>query len=612
MPVIRVRPVSPLWNLDRELDYLISDRDEALFGQRVLVPLGSQKTPELAIVTDQLAHSEFAKRPIDRVLREPSVISREHMVFLEQVARRYCVSLGEILALAIPDFMPRAAASIGFPKTANRAHERHIDNRLGGGITRKVSLTAPRSEIVGGTLIPNWVQVAIRDSKDALSGNRTVMICVPEQSDIELLCLAFARLAPEIKLVAQPRDETRSQRYVRFRTLQEDGLKVSIVTRSGILWEQNNLGLILVHDDLDDSFREPGSPFYSVWEVALLRASELVAVHFISAYRSGHLQRLVHLGYLNSHGSDTPIRNIEFSEPSELSQKTIIPFLKKAVSTGTALILTTRKGSHVAIRCRQCGGARNCLICEAPYWMNSLGRIECRVCRQAAAGSCEQCGSNELSPGKLGSTRIAADLGKALPGARVIEVDANSTVNFGGKPNQIVVATPGTAPYLSEGYSGLVVFDAMAWQNSLHPTSELIAHRDWLGTIELLQPSAPVYLRNVDSAVAQRFVLGQFISVAATAVNEAVEHDLYPQTKYLRIELDSPLTESACELVIDAGAEVLKVLPGQRSTIIGRIPASHTVTLADALRPWVRTQKPSKTNPKRRPVTIELDFEAWR
>lgn len=607
MPAVSVRAVTPIWSLDRDLDYLVEDAEEIKIGQRVLVPLGKQKSLEVALVTAVMRKSPHATRPIDRVLKEPPIVSEEHIAFLEQVARRYCVSLGEILGLAIPDFMPRAAAAIETTDNANLFGI--VKNRM---TSRTVIVTKARSEVVAGELMPDWVDHSIRESLKSIASGLSVLICVPEQSDVKVLTRFFELLAPETPIIPQMTSETKSQRYLRFRKIQNPVPKVAIVTRSGILWQVANLGKVILHDDLDESLRDPGSPFYSAWEVALLRSSEKVDVVFLAAYRSAQLQRLVEMGYLKSMGVDEPIRDIEFSRPDELGQKSIIPFLRKCIRNGTALVLTTRKGSNSSVHCQSCGIPRTCGTCNGSFWVNPGKSIECRVCTSEVLGNCKNCGEKGIRLGKLGASRIAADIGKAIPGVRVVEIEAEPKHSVLAKSNQIVVATTGSAPYLREGYSGLVVFDSAAWQGSSHPTAELVSHRDWLGAIELLKPSAPVYLRNIDSGIAQKFVLGRFIETSNAAVASARGAGLYPESKYFRIECDPNSASELADLISAASAEVLKVITGDRSIIVGRVPTNKSLALADAIRPWVKIQKPSRANPKRRPVAIEFDFEAWR
>lgn len=609
MVAVRVRAISPLWSLDRDLDYLCDSDSTFSIGQRVLVPLGKQKNPEMAVVIENLDDVGFATRPLASILMEPPIFDEVHLDFLKNVARRYCVSLGEVLQLAAPDFMPRVAVKVHSPATEQN---RQPSTAGSGDPKRYAILTRSRSSSLSEMVIPDWVNQVVRKTEQTYEAGASVMLCVPEDSDVHLVEAAMRRLAPDIPVVAPVSNETKSQRYLRFRTLQSDSPKLAIVTRSGILWQMSNLGRILVHDELDDSMREQASPYYNCWEIALLRSSATVAVEFLSPYRSAPLQRLVEMGYVNGEETEQPIRNIEFSSADELASKSAAPFVKRCATQGTVLVVTTRRGSNSNLRCSQCGSPKTCSECGGVFWIDGAGRVGCKICQVALLGTCSTCEGSDFRPGKTGATRIATDMGKALPGLRIIEVDGTSPKEFSAKPNQVVIATVGSAPYLAEGYSGLLIYDASAWQSNPHPTSEILGYRDWLGALELLQPDAPVYLRNCDPGVAQRFALGQFVSTAKRDVQTALVSSLYPAYKYLRIECDNELASEAAKQAELAGAEVLKVTKSARSMVLCRLASERSLGFSDAFRVWLRLQKPSKQNPRKRPVTIEFDYEAWR
>lgn len=604
-----MRVISALWSLDRELDYLLGQFEPPAIGQRVLVPLGKQKSPEVAVVVAVLDESEHANKPIAEILREPPVLNQTHLEFLGLVARRHCVSLGEVLAVAIPDFMPRAAL------VATQFHEpdqSQADSHQIQQASRIAALTTPRSSLLRESIVPGWVELAIKKSIPMIESGRSVMICVPEQSDADLLAKYFSSEQPEVPLVVTQSGETKSQRYLRYRSMQTHLPKVAIVNRSGLLWQMANLGLIVVHDELDDSLREQSSPYYNAWELALLRSEFGAEVVIASPYRSAHIQRLVERNYLLDSSASLPLTRVEYSTPDEIKSKSILPFVKRCLDMGSLLVLTTRRGSNVNASCDGCGNPQTCNSCGGAFWINQSGNFECRACKSALIGRCQKCGGEAFRPGKVGATRIASDLGRALPGTRVVEVDAEHPASLRPLPNQIIVATVGSAPHLESGYSGLLVFDASPWSTSGHPTAELVAYRDWLAGIELLQPQAPVYLRNVDPVIARHFVSGKFVEVARQLVATAQESGLYPESKYLRVECDNGLSAEASQIITAAGAEVLSVSPAVRTTIVARIPTSETLRFGDAVRPWLRLQKPSKANPKRRPVTIEVDYEPWR
>jgi primosomal protein N' (replication factor Y) len=607
MAVVRVRILSPLWSLDRELDYLVDDSEEVVFGKRVLVQLGKQQHPEVALITEVLETSEHANRYVTKVLDEPPLLDQAHFEFLQIIARRQCVSLGEVLQHALPDFMPRAAASI-LRSTA----ESQQPTLSALAVRRFALLTKPRSRVTPIGLSPDWVESMLDHCVEVLDSGRSAMICVPEISDVNLLVSAYKNRGLGYSLVAQQEDETKSARYLRFRQVSSNEQKLVVGTRAAILWHMPNLGLLAVHDEIDDSFRDPGSPFYEVWETALLRAGRTCSIGFFSPYRSVQLERLIGSGFLTNLGETQPLNAFKTTPPDTQNDSGFIAFVKETTQVGTLLVITARKGLHSSLLCKGCSNARDCDVCGGYYYVDRDGDPKCRVCLRPLFGRCRHCQATEVKAGRVAASRILSDLGKQFPGVRVHEADAQHPANITARTNQILVATVGSAPFLVEGYSGLIIYNAQQWAQATHPNAEVLAFRDWQNSIELLAPSAPILLRYCDPVLAQRYALQQHRDLANELLLEAEQFNLFPEAKYLRMECDSSLLTSATSALTAAGAEVLKVSVDSNCKFVARIPTSGSLQFGDAMRPWIRMQRASKTNPRRRPVVLEMNYQAWR
>lgn len=574
---------------------------------RVLVQLGKQQQLEVALVTDVLEESEHANRYVVKVLDEPPLMDQAHLDFLQLLARRQCVSLGEVLQHALPDFMPRAAATMEVSSAIVVLNSPGLNS-----VKRFSMLTNARSRVKTFGLSPDWVESILDSCEEVLVSGQSAMICVPESSDIKTLMTAYKARGLGYTLSAQDDGETKSTRYLRFRAVISNEQKLVLTTRAGILWPVPNLGLIAVHDEIDDSFRDQGSPFYEVWETALLRAGKTCNIGFFSPYRSVQLQRLVHTRFLTHVGDSQPLKQFQTTLPGDKVESGLKSFVKEATSSGTLLVITARKGAHSSLLCSSCSLARVCDSCGGYYFVASDGNPKCRLCQKSLFGSCRHCKSIEVKVGQVAASRISSDLGRQFPGVRVFESDAQHPANLNAKANQILVATVGTAPFLAEGYSGLIIYNAQQWSFAAHPNADVLAFRDWQNAIELLKPTAPIFLRHCDSTLAQRFALQQHQALAQELLSEAEEFNLFPEAKYLRLECDKSLLDSASLALTSAGAEILKINVESNCQFVARIPTSKSLQFGDSIRSWMRLQRASRTNPRRRPVVLEVNYQAWR
>ncbi|NCV98176.1 MAG: hypothetical protein EBW31_01370 [Actinobacteria bacterium] len=87
-------------------------------------------------------------------------------------------------------------------------------------------------------------------------------------------------------------------------------------------------------DDLDDSWREQGSPNTHTRELALMRAGDKVSLLFAAPYRSLELQRLVDIGYLAEHPKDSAPPRISFTEPGLRLDSASFEMAKESIKKG--------------------------------------------------------------------------------------------------------------------------------------------------------------------------------------------------------------------------------------------------------------------------------------
>ena len=388
------------------------------------------------------------------------------------MANRQCGALGEILSAAIPDHMVRTA--ISEPSTA-------LPLELPSKPVRQALLASGRQELVEGVLLPSWMAEFVSAAKSTSELGQSVLLLVPEISDVVALVRACERAG--LMTVAMTPDLKRSERFKVFHSLL-GATSVVVGTRSAIYAPVANLGLICMADDLDDSWREQGSPNTHTRELALMRAGDKVSLLFAAPYRSLEVQRLVDIGYLAEHPKDSAPPRISFTEPGLRLDSASFEMAKESIKKGPLLVVMPRKGSSAAAYCQSCGERQRC-DCGGYIWEPTSGRYECRVCSKLHT-ACQACGSANLRRGRTGSQRTVAEIGKAFPNSTIYEATAEKVPAVSDKPNTIVVATPGSAPRLARGYAGLLVLDCDIWLAAQHLTAEQLAMRDWTESLELL------------------------------------------------------------------------------------------------------------------------------
>jgi primosomal protein N' (replication factor Y) len=139
----------------------------------------------------------------------------------------------------------------------------------------------------------------------------------------------------------------------------------------------------------------------------------------------------------------------------------IIPAVRSALKTGPVLFIASRKGYSQAISCSKCRNLALC-ACGSRLLKKSLSEpIECSLCdAKYPDWSCSWCSNKTPYLLSRGTTRYAQEIGRAFPGAQISLSEGDAILEDHSVKHGIVIATPGSAPYIDGGFSAVVVLDA--------------------------------------------------------------------------------------------------------------------------------------------------------
>lgn len=581
--VARVVAESNLIQLDREFDFLVPDhlRDEVQIGQRVKFEIGRSKKVYTGFITALVDKSEYATSEISEIVSAKPALTADLLGFARQIADRQCVALGEILALAIPDHMPR----VSVPElelqsvSANPFPAPKLDSPLG---KRAALLSGARQTIFEGERYPDWALAIAHTVTEKLIQGKSSVVVLPEQSQINLLrrLLEAGQLGQHLAVFGA--GQKKSERFQSFQMCLADHPVIAIGTRTAIYAPVRELGLVSLFDDLDDSLREQGSPFTHARELALMRAAEADLL-LVANYRSIEVQRLVEIGYLSDHSLVGPPPRIAYSEPSSRMDAASFELIRERVEQGPILVLLPRKGSSPAAFCFGCGERLGCLGCGGPIWEPTAGSFSCRVCRRGFT-SCKNCGSGRAKSGRAGSNRTVSELGKAFPQTLISEATADKQPSKILSSKHIVVSTPGSSPIAPGGYAAVLILDCDIWLASHSLQAEQIAIRDWMEAIELLSDTGRAVIAGVPAQLGQAITLSQHRQLAKVAYRDAVALSLPPAVRVAQLEATSEVMVSLLEELRALGAQELRTELGETSRALVRFSYQLGPKVSEALR----------------------------
>ena len=213
---------------------------------------------------------------------------------------------------------------------------------------------------------------------------------------------------------------------------------VVVGARSAVFAPVPSLGLIVVDEEHDASYKQESDPRYDARTVAAKRAvlEGAVAVYGSATPRVESWARLERLGLPARIGAPLPaVRLVDLRR--EAGYPLSAPLLAELAAVeergGRAILLLNRRGVSGAIHCRACGISRRCRSCDVALTLHSDGQLHCHHCgfAEPLPDRCPECGSVELARVGAGTQRLETELERRLPGLERIRLDADTAARPG-------------------------------------------------------------------------------------------------------------------------------------------------------------------------------------
>lgn len=268
-------------------------------------------------------------------------------------------------------------------------------------------------------------------------------------------------LVPEISLTPQMLSQLRArfgknaailhsglsagERFDEWWRLRSGEAKIAIGARSAIFAPLENLGVIIIDEEHDSSYVSETAPRYNTFDVALLRAKrndcKLVlgsATPAIETYRRAK-EGEFSLIRLSKRINQRPLPEIIIADMrrevrrgnNSAFSSALKEELEKCLATDKqAILFLNRRGYSQTVICKECGYVAKCQSCDVSLTYHREDNcLKCHYCgmKYEPLTACPECGGRKLSYAGTGTQRIAAELEKLYPSARVIRMDNDTT-----------------------------------------------------------------------------------------------------------------------------------------------------------------------------------------
>lgn len=295
-----------------------------------------------------------------------------------------------------------------------------------------------RAWLLHGVTGSGKTEVYLQLAERQLQRGRRVLVLVPEIGLTPQIVGRFARRFPQVPLAVLHSGLTDTERLAAWRATHSGHAQLVIGTRSAVFAPIPSLGLLIVDEEHDASFKQQEGGFrYSARDLALVRANMLdVPIVLGSAtpsFESLHnvaSGRLTRLSLPDRAAAAAPptLRLIDLRQEhvhSGLSTTAVSAMQQHLAADGQVLVYINRRGYAPTLACTACGWVAPCQSCDARMTVyRQAGRLRCHHCGadRELPRQCPQCGYAVKTVGQ-GTERVEESLAEMFPGVGIARLD---------------------------------------------------------------------------------------------------------------------------------------------------------------------------------------------
>ncbi|MCR4940039.1 MAG: primosomal protein N' [Treponemataceae bacterium] len=448
----------------------VSDNDDLIPGLRASVTFGRRKMTGFVIkVSEKLPENCNLKidqlKTIERIIDKEPVFTQEQVQLAKWLSHYYLCSLGEALSIMIPSGKRETNSILsGFDEEALSYTKRELseeqkeaikgileehkdEKRIGSG-QKKIF------HYLYGKTGSGKTEVFLGAAEKILSQNKGIIYLVPEialtSQVVAAVAARFGRTAAVIHSGL-----TGSQKLAEWKRILRREAKVVIGARSAVFAPLPDLGLIIIDEEHDNSYKSDNTPRYHARQVAMKRAlmGDFPLI-MGSATPSSEAWKLMEEGIIEKHtlskrlagGKEPDIEIIDLNDPSSFNSKkndtNFLSTLTGCISPRMAeeiretkkqkrqtILFLNRRGFTHFFKCNTCGYEIKCKNCSVSLtYHKNKGRLICHYCGWSipVPNACPECNSLDIGYRGFGTEFIEQEVSSKFPDCTIDRIDTDT------------------------------------------------------------------------------------------------------------------------------------------------------------------------------------------
>ena len=303
---------------------------------------------------------------------------------------------------------------------------------------------APHSALLYGVTGSGKTLVFLKLIEHCLQMGRRALVLVPE---ISLTPQMILRLKSQFgkRVAVQHSALNHTERLLQWQMIQDGGADIVVGTRSAIFSPLENIGLVIIDEEQEHTYRSESAPRYSAHEVARQRAAENGALLLLASatpstesyYAAQHGR--TQLVRLTKRYGGNPLPKVQIVDmraelasgnPREISLAMEDAIRHNLEAGKQTILLLNRRGYQTVAQCEDCREVLKCQKCSVPMvYHKSAHKLLCHYCGSQLApppARCPACGG-KLQYRGFGTQKAEEELAKLFPEARILRMDQDTT-----------------------------------------------------------------------------------------------------------------------------------------------------------------------------------------
>lgn len=311
-------------------------------------------------------------------------------------------------------------------------------------ISKLIDSSKPNVGLLHGITGSGKTQVYVKLIEYTLRCNKNAILLVPEISLTPQMVDKLAMLFGDIIAVIHS-NLTPSERLDAFKRICDDQVKIVVGTRSAVFSPLRNIGIIILDEEGEASYKSDAPPRYHAREIAKLRCVNHNATLLLGSatpsiesyyYAKKGVYSLFTLDERFNNANLPTVYTVDMREEQQLGNLSAISeilgqqLILNLKENNQSILLINRRGYNTAAACMKCGEVMKCPSCDvAMTYHKANGYMMCHYCGHTKkfTNTCSSCKSDYIKLTGLGTQRLEDDLHKMMPSARILRMDTDTT-----------------------------------------------------------------------------------------------------------------------------------------------------------------------------------------